>query len=108
MKKEVSLYLQAKRFRRRLKRKEKQRLRRIARQKEQLRNSDVRHQGKLIRDSSDALVSFMSRHFLHLITTEKSPFYQDKLKRDNYRPILVIQIPKEFSILSNPDSSYNV
>ena len=108
MKKEESLYLQAKRFRRRLKSKEKQRLRRIARQKEQLRNSEVRHQGKLIRDSSDALVSFMSRHFLHLITTEKSPFYQDKLKRDNYRPILVIQIPKEFSILSNPDSSYNV
>ena len=108
MKKEVSIYLQAKRFRRRLKSKEKQRQKRVAKQKELLRNKDIRHQGKLIHNTSDSLLSFMSRHFIHLITAEKSPFNQDKLKNEGFRNRCVIQIPKHFSILSNPEPSYNV
>lgn len=108
MKQEVSFYLQARRFRRRLKSKEKQRQRRKAKQKELLCNKDIRHKGKLIHDFSDAMMYFMSRHFLHLITTEKSPFNQDILKNEGYRKRCVIQIPKEFSILSNPEASYNV
>ena len=108
MRKEVSIYLQAKRFRRRLKSKEKQRQRRKAKQNELFRNKNIRHQGKLIDDSRDSLMCFMSRHFLHLITSEKSPFNQDRLTNDGFRDRYVIQIPKRFSILSNPESSYNV
>lgn len=108
MKKEASIYLQAKRFRRKLKSREKQRQRRVAKQKELLRNREVRLQGKIIRDSSDAFVYFMSRHFIHLITAEKSPFNQEKLKNEGFRNRCVIQIPKQFSILSNPEPSYNV
>lgn len=108
MKDEVSFYLQLRRHRRQLKSKEKQHQRRKAKHNELLRNKDIRHQGKLIRDSSDALMCFMSRHFLHLIMSEKSPFNQDKLKSEGFHNRCVIRIPKRFSILSNPDPSYDV
>ncbi len=108
MKNEISFYLQAKRYRRRLKSKEKQRKKRKAKQNEQLRNKDIRYQGRLIHDSSDALMLFMSRHFIHLITSEKSPFNQDRLKNEGFHNRCLIHIPKHFSILSNPESSYDV
>jgi hypothetical protein len=50
----------------------------------------------------------MPRHFLHLITTEKSLFYQDKLKSEGVQKRNVIRIPEIFSILSNPEPSYKV
>ena len=108
MKKEASIYLQLKRFRRRLKSKEKQKRRRIAKQKELFHNKAIRYQGSLIHNSSEALAYFMTRHFLHLITTEKSPFYQDKLKSEGILKRNVIHIPENFSILSNPEPSYKV
>lgn len=103
---EISKYLREKRFRRRLKSKIKQKERRRAKQREYLRNSYLRHKGKLIRNTSDALICFMSRHFLHLITCERSPFYQDKLNDGSVPKRNVIVIPKKFSILSNPEASY--
>ena len=108
MKKEVSIYLQLKRFRRRLKSKKKQKQRRLSKQKELLRNKAIRYQGSLIHNSSEALAYFMTRHFLHLITTEKSPFYQDKLESEGRQKRNVIHIPENFSILSNPEPSYKV
>ena len=106
--KEVSTYLQLRRFRRRLKSKKKQKARRKAEQKALLREKAIRHQGKLIHNSSEALSYFMTRHFLHLITAEKSPFCQDKLENKGIQKRNVIRIPENFSILSNPEPSYKV
>lgn len=106
--KEVSTYLQLRRFRRRLKSKQKQKARRKAKQKALLREKAIRHQGKLIHNSSEALSYFMTRHFLHLITAEKSPFCQDKLENKGIQKRNVIRIPENFSILSNPEPSYKV
>lgn len=64
-KKEVSIYLQLRRFRRWLKSKKKRKQRRITKQKELLRNKAIRHQGSLIHNGSEALAYFMTRHFLH-------------------------------------------
>lgn len=91
-----------------MKSKEKQKQRRKSKEKELLRNKAIRYQGSLIHNSSEALAYFMTRHFLHLITTEKSPFYQDKLENDGIQKRNVIRIPENFSILSNPDPSYKV
>ena len=104
--KEVSTYLQLRRFRRRLKSKKKQKARRKATQKELLRDKAIRHQGKLIHNSSEALSYFITRHFLHLITAEKSPFCQDKLENKVIQKRNVIRVPENFSILSNPEPSY--
>lgn len=73
-----------------------------------MRNKAIRHQGSLIHNSSEALGHFMTRHFLHLITAEKSPFYQDKLENEVILKRNVIRIPEKFSILSNPEPSYKV
>ena len=108
MKKDVSIYLQLRRFRRRLKSKEKQRRRRKTKQKELLRNRAIRHRGSLIHNSDEALAYFMTRRWRQLITTEKSPFYQDKLENVGFQKRNVIRIPEHFSILSNPEPSYKV
>lgn len=108
MKKVVSIYIQEHRFRRRLKSKEKKKERRRKKQRELLRYKAIRHQGKLIRNSTDALNCFMSRHFLHLVTIDKSPFYEEKLVNESTQRRNVLQIPQNFSILSNPESSYKV
>ena len=108
MKKEPSRYLQLRRFRRRLKSKKKKKDTRCSEQEQLLSDIAIRHLGKKVSNCTDALNQFMPRHFLHLVTSEKSPFFQDKLMNESFRTRNVIHIPKNFSILSNPDASYKV
>ena len=108
MKKEVSICLQLRRFRRRLKKKENKKARHRAEQKELLINKAIRFNGKRIKNSIEALINFMPHHFLHLIINEKSPFNQGKLVNNGFQIRIVLQIPKNFSILSNPGPSYKL
>ena len=108
MKADVSQFLKEKRFRRRLRSRVKQKRKRMAKQKAFEINKGVRLSGKNICSYNDALLHFMPRHFMHLITTDKSPFYQDKLENGGIQKRNVICIPENFSILSNPVPSYKV
>lgn len=105
---EVSIYLIARRFRRKIKSKEKKRKRNRAKEKELFLCRSIRHRGRLIKNRNESLHAFMSSHFLHLITCEKSPFYYKKLENKHTQSLCRIQIPEIFSILSNTEASYKV
>ena len=105
---DVSLYLIARRFRRRIKSKEKKRERNRVKEKELFLYRIIRYRGRLIKDINESLYAFMPLHFLYLITCENSPFYYKKLENKNTQSLCRLQIPKKFSILSNPEPSYKV
>ena len=106
--KAVSIYLRERRFRRRIKSRKKQKEAHRKKLAAFLRNKVIRHKGRLIHNHSDALNAFMPRHFVHLITAEKSPFCQNTFKNENKQTKKFLYVPETFSIIANPKHSYKV
>lgn len=104
--KTVSLFIQLRRFRSRLKSKEKKKQRNCRKAKELAQNKDLRIKGKTIRSFTDTFRSFMPSHFCYIISSKDSPLYFEKLDKMAYKKELVILIPECFSIIDNPDVSY--
>ena len=104
----VSPFLMERRFRRRIKSERKKE------QRERIRNAEAENERKYknissnIRSYQDALQYFLPRNLKYLIFSEKnSPFYVNKLKRDEYRDLVVISVPEVFSIIDNEGESYS-
>lgn len=105
---QVSIYLQLRRFRRRLKSKQKLIEKRKRGLVENNAFRELREIGKNVTSFSEALDAFMPNHLLYLLYNEKSPLHYEKLKRETYKDKCIIDIPEQFSILTNPQESYSV
>lgn len=104
----VSTFLMERRFRRRLKSKRKKK------QRERIRSAEVKLEKKYksissnIKSYQDALRYFLPRNLTYLIFIEKnSPFYVDRLKKEEYKELVVIGVPENFSIIDNEKESYS-
>ncbi len=107
MLKEISIYLQLRRFRRRLKSKEKQKQNRIRHYRErELKN----HYGKIgeeITSLADAYEKLLPRNLQYLLAEPQSPFYLKKLSKIDYDEEQILLVPKVFSIIDNPEKSFD-
>lgn len=106
MKKQVSIYFQLRRFRRRLKSKEKQKKWRIAKQKQKAAEKALLDYGKSITTISQAYQELLPRNLAYLLNDPKSPFYVKKLTAYQYEPKKTLKVPQVFSIIDNPNKSY--
>lgn len=102
----LSIFIQLKRYRRRLKSKKKKKIRNRRRLKEFEQDKIYLMRGKTIRSFAAAFDTFMPSHFRHLISAKNSPLYYEVLDRLRYKKELVVKIPNCFSIIENPDTSY--
>lgn len=103
----LSIFIQLRRFRRKLKSKEKKKIRNRRKMKELEREKNFRIQGKTIKSFAAAFNTFMPSHFQHIISAKESPLYYEALERSTYKKVLVVVIPQNFSIIDNPNTSYN-
>lgn len=102
----LSLYIQLRRFRRRLKSKEKKKARNKKELKALEQDKELRIQGKTAKSFADAFNLFMPSHLRYIISVKDSPLYYEKFERQKYKKELEIAIPKNFSITDNPDVTY--
>ena len=93
---QVSIYLQLRRFRRRLKSKQKLIEKRKRGLVENNAFRELREIGKNVTSFSEALDAFMPNHLLYLLYNEKSPLHYEKLKRETYKDKCIIDIPEQF------------
>lgn len=106
MKNQTSIYIQMRRFRRKLKSKEKRKKRGIAKQKQQASERALSDYGKSIKTISQAYKELLPRNLDYLINDTKSPFNIKKLKTFKYEPKKTLKVPQVFSIIDNPSQSY--
>ena len=108
MKKGPSVYLQLRRFRRRLKSKEKQKKNRIRRQERRAREKGLRRLGASITTLDAAYQELLPRNIKHLLQDAASPFNISKLTEQKYEATKKLAVPKVFSIIDNPKESYEL
>ena len=106
-KNEISLFLMRRRFRRRLKSKSKKEQRNRRRSIDLKVEKKYREIASRIKSYQDALNQFLPRNLSHLIYEEKSPFCVKKLKKEKYKDIIILEVPKNFSVLENEKESYS-
>ncbi len=106
MQKQPSIYLQLRRFRRRLKSKEKIKKNRIRRQERRVVEKNLHQQGASITTLDAAYKEFLPRNIKYLLEDSSSPFNISKLTRQKYDSKKILVVPKEFSIIYNPEESY--
>lgn len=106
-KNEISLFLMRRRFRRRLKSKNKKEQRNRRRSIDLKVEKKYREIASRIKSYQDALNQFLPRNLSHLIYEEKSPFCVKKLKKEKYKDIIILEVPKNFSVLENEKESYS-
>ena len=108
MKKHVSIFLQLRRFRRRLKSNEKQRQNRIRRYKERDLKNHYEKIGNEITSLADAYDKLLPRNLQYLLAEPQSPFYLKKLEKIEYKEEQILLMPKVFSIIDNPEKSFEL
>ena len=106
MKKQVSIFLQMRRFRRRLKSKEKQKQNRIRRQQKRASKNYLKKLGSQITTLHDAYAELLPKNLRYLIGEPKSPFYIKKLSEFKFEPKKTLLVPNNFSIIDNAKESY--
>lgn len=106
MKKEPSIFLQLRRFRRRLKSKEKKKKNRIRRLERRVREKGLRQQGSLITSLDAAYQELLPRNIKYLLEDPTSPFNISKLTEPKYEETKTLVVPKVLSIIDNPKESY--
>ena len=104
-KKRTTIFLMNRRFRRRLKSKEKRRLRVL---NKCIRNKIEEKYKELfskINSYNDALKYLLPKNLSYLISEDKSPFYIFKLKEPEYKDMVRVYVPENFSIIDNEKDS---
>ena len=101
MTKEPSILLQQRRFRRKLKEKEKRKQRRIASAKQFAIDADYRNIGKKVKNYSDAIAEFLPTTLSYLSVCKDSPLYIQNLKQPQYTEDANLMVPKNFSLVDN-------
>lgn len=98
---EPSIFLQLRRFRRRLKEKEKRKHRRIVLQNQFTMDVGYRSLGKKIKNYSEAIKEFLPTTLSYLSVCEESPLYIRNLSQPQYTEDANLTVPKNFSLIDN-------
>lgn len=105
-KKQVSKRIALKKFRRRVRRKKHNSLLKKRRIIEFERNTPYRKLAKNVKCFQDALNLFLPRNLSYMLANERCLFYSKRLKWNKKANQCVLEVPKEFSIITNPHQSY--
>ena len=99
--------LALKRYRRRVTRKKYKKRKKKREIEEFERNAPYRALAKDVKCYQDAINLFLPRNLSYMMTNEKCLFYSKKIKRGKVQHQYILEVPREFSIITNPDESYS-
>lgn len=104
--KQVILRIANKKYRYRVKTKKRKKDKKKYIKQEYERNAPYRNLARNVKNNQDAINLFLPRNLSYMMVNEECLFYSRKIKKEKAQDQFVLEVPKDFSIITNSDESY--